>query len=157
MCETYTWLNTIVIACAVFWFTVQFGLLETRTPDGSLRCYQCEAKADDKDNICSLHNWKFSNITQKRDMIMQCPRRMSYFCHIVIQEGTNATIRGCSRGTYINGKEAHIGCFYMDTKRACLCDTNLCNSANYLSLEFNEILMVFALFLSINIPFMFNI
>lgn len=152
-----TLLNTIVLGCAIYWCTMHFRIIETRQPDGSLRCYQCTAKPDDKDNVCSLHNWKFSNVTQKRNMIMQCPRRMSYFCHLVITEGTNETIRGCSRGTYIDGKEAHIGCFYMDKKRVCLCDTILCNHANYLLVDLSELLMLFALFFSINVPSIYNI
>uniref|UniRef100_A0A1B6GAG9 Uncharacterized protein n=1 Tax=Cuerna arida TaxID=1464854 RepID=A0A1B6GAG9_9HEMI len=101
-----------------------------RPLDGSLRCYQCNAEDE---HVCTLNNWKHANVTEKRNMIMQCPRRKSAFCHLVLTENSNATVRGCSGPTYTDGRDAHIGCFSMmtadSTKRVCLCDSNLCNTA----------------------------
>lgn len=83
---------------------------------------------------CSLQNWKHANVSEKRSMIMQCPRRKSAFCHLVVRgEDPLYAVRGCHGPRYDDGagSEAHTGCFYMDhpppIRRACLCDTMLCN------------------------------
>uniref|UniRef100_A0A1B6K9A9 Uncharacterized protein n=1 Tax=Graphocephala atropunctata TaxID=36148 RepID=A0A1B6K9A9_9HEMI len=107
---------------------------EPRQLDGSLRCYQCDSK--DR-STCTLGNWKHANVTEKRNMIMQCPRKKSAFCHLILTENSNATVRGCSGPTYSDKdeREAHIGCFSMIKpesnviNRVCLCDTLLCNPA----------------------------
>lgn len=115
---------------------------EPRTLDGSLRCYQCNSSEEKQGPnslaLCGLKNWKHANTTEKRIMIMQCPRRKSAFCHLILREGTDNAIRGCSGPTYSTGRPAYIGCFSMvDPKgayvdRVCLCDTNLCNRSNRL-------------------------
>lgn len=105
-----------------------------RPRDGTLRCYQCNSteEKETKEPLCHLENWKHANVTEKRNMIMQCPRRKSAFCHLVLDYQNKTTVRGCSGPTYDNNNPAHTGCFSMDAadlSRACLCDSNLCNLA----------------------------
>lgn len=105
------------------------GVLQSRKPDGTLKCYQCQT-AGDKTSACGLKNWKDNSYAEKRLMIMSCTRRKSSFCSIITEDGGDSTTRGCAGPRYSNGKEAHVGCTNMgDNKRLCLCDTNLCNKA----------------------------
>lgn len=126
-------LTTIeVIFIQAILLLISFKNILSREPDGALRCYQCESDFGDASNVCNLHNWKHANRTEKRDMIMQCPRRKSSFCHIVIMDNTNdvTTSRGCAGPTFRDGKVAHVGCMHMgEGRRLCLCETNLCNNA----------------------------
>lgn len=115
-----------------------------RPRDGSLRCYQCNSteEMDLLQPLCPLEFWKHANVTEKRNMIMQCPRKSSAFCHLVIS--SVKTLRGCSGPTYENGRPAHIGCFSMgNDSRVCLCDDSLCNQASTLSPSYYIPFMMF--------------
>lgn len=104
-----------------------------RKLDGTLRCYQCASSKTNALDVCNLKLWKHTNGTEKRQMITQCPRALSAFCHLLVVKGGDRAVRGCSGPRYIDGKLAHIGCFTMDkTNRVCLCNTNLCNTGNSL-------------------------
>lgn len=121
-----------------------------RTLDGSLRCFQCNTSEEKQGParllLCGLRNWKHANHSEKRNMIMQCPRRQSAFCHLVLKQGTEHAVRGCSGPNYTTGQAAHIGCFSMTdpngtfNNRVCLCDTNLCNRSS--GLLFNIYCMI---------------
>lgn len=128
-----------------------------RDLDGSLRCYQCNTSEEDSGPghlpICSLNNWKHANITEKRNMIMQCPRRKSAFCHLIIKEGSDHTIRGCSGPNYTTGDTAHVGCFSMVSRdfvnRVCLCDTDLCNVSNRVVLKLYWLVLLIMLWVKV--------
>lgn len=130
--------TALSIALAIACLSLTLGSIfddehEPKEGDGSLRCYQCNSSEaeDPAKSPCHLDNWRQASAPTKRNMVMQCPRSRSSFCHLMLGLHKSETVRGCSGLHYENGKKAYIGCFFMgDEYRVCLCDSNLCNSAS---------------------------
>uniref|UniRef100_A0A1B6E5E3 Protein sleepless n=1 Tax=Clastoptera arizonana TaxID=38151 RepID=A0A1B6E5E3_9HEMI len=120
--------NSIRFSIFILSLIFLLKLAYTREADGTLRCYQCET--DDADNVCSLRQWENNDNEEKRKIMMSCRRRMSSFCKMVTDPYSDYTLRGCAGKNYTSGKEAHIGCIYIEgNKRLCLCDSNFCNTS----------------------------
>lgn len=120
---------SVEVVRADFWFGYE---KKPRPLDGKLQCYQCDSNLEAQNKVetpvCKMNRWKLANSTEKRNMMTYCPKRMSAFCMLVVDE--HRTIRGCYGLHYKDRSRPHYGCFRMGEKnpyRVCLCNSNLCN------------------------------
>ncbi|KAK9695239.1 Sleepless protein [Popillia japonica] len=106
-----------------------------------LICYQCESNGTEKIPLCDTAFFKTLSISERYDIMFQCPARMQNYCirKTVIQGNTLRTFRGCTGPVDSNNVTVRNGCIDLKEDKTrvqvCLCDRNLCNKSCELRLN----------------------